>query len=120
MFLIKEIPVAQFMIPPRYHPGILRHGRIYKCGERIELENGQDASLPLIPLDADAYGLLVSTYGADVVVKEHGKGPKQPEPEAPPVDNGVTLRQMDSEARSLPQLPAEKHKGKSKGRASDR
>jgi hypothetical protein len=69
---------------------------MFADGQVVDFDESE-ASLKLVPVDVNAYSMLVRKYGADRVAKLHGPGPSHV-PEAPPVDSDqLSLRQMSEQ-----------------------
>jgi hypothetical protein len=93
--------MAKFLIPQECHPGVQRHGKLYRTFEIADFTE-EETRLKFVPLDAQAYEMLVKKCGAEKVKAKHGPGPvKAPSP-ADEKDEGLTLRQMDAQEKSAP------------------
>lgn len=91
--------MAKFLVPPSYAPCILSNGHCRYPGD-IDDYDSKSVRLKLVPVDAEAYALLVSVFGAEKVQKQHGLGPAElPKPKED-IDDTFTMRDLAKNAGS--------------------
>jgi len=93
--------MAKFQVPAEMAPGVARHlygffvpGEIFVWPENAA--SNDNPSLKLLPLDVEAYALLVKVHGESKVKAKHGPGPVV-EVVAVKVDERKTGKQLAAE-----------------------
>lgn len=103
--------MAKFLVSAEMAPGVARHSvGFFPPGQILSWPDavcrGEKPSLRLIPVDQEAYDLLVSSYGAAKVEEAHGKEPVGMPTPAPKVDDTMTLAQAAEKAGLHPKKRA--------------
>ena len=122
--------MAVFFVPQDCSPGAQIKGLgLIRAGSRFvwEVPEGQKVNIRLVPLDQEAYDLLVAAWGAEEVMQRHGEfklaAPVLPDPggrDSPPKQETIGDEMTPAEAAAVanPEAAVAAHIKKRK-RASD-
>jgi len=112
--------MAKFLVPTEMAPGVARHAvGFFEPGQVMgwpdaATKRDEKPSLKLVPLDQEAYDILVKCYSAARVAEKHGPGPLAPEAKDPVGDGTKTVAQLVAEkgeaGGKLPDAPSGKSK----------